>query len=285
MDPSTKNRISDFICGDNSEKYPLYRTGTNLTRFFNEIGINAVHDGSTRKSWVLSVISDLNGPDLQKVILRLASPKLYGGEREKIALALKSLNEILNVEGLNISIKGTDPLLAKFDPKYDTVAEEISQNDLKPLPPPDFKKLNLENGLDLILEERWKEIQKSFDAEAYLGALILMGSMLEGFFLGLLLKNPKMANTAVSSPRKDGKVKNFPDWTLSEMIDVGHEVGWIQLDVKRFSHALREFRNLIHPYEQFYKKVTPDVDTCTISWYVVQATCNDIANWIDKHGT
>jgi hypothetical protein len=65
--------------------------------------------------------------------------------------------------------------------------------------------------------------------------------------------------------------------TLSEMIDVARAVGWIDLDVKRFSHALREFRNLIHPYQQLATRANPDADTCGISWLVVQAAANDLA--------
>ena len=61
------------------------------------------------------------------------------------------------------------------------------------------------------------------------------------------------------------------------MIDVAHSVGWIDLDGKRFSHALREFRNLIHPYQQLALRTNPDADTCGIRWLVVQAAINDLA--------
>jgi hypothetical protein len=47
--------------------------------------------------------------------------------------------------------------------------------------------------------------------------------------------------------------------------------------VKKFSHSLREFRNLIHPYQQMIVKTFPDKDTCEISWLVVQAAANDLA--------
>ena len=50
----------------------------------------------------------------------------------------------------------------------------------------------------------------------------------------------------------------------------------IDLDVKKFSHILREFRNLIHPYQQVLLDTFPDEDTTNISWQVVNATCKDI---------
>jgi hypothetical protein len=61
------------------------------------------------------------------------------------------------------------------------------------------------------------------------------------------------------------------------MINVAHEAGWLDLDVKKFSHALREFRNLIHPYQQMMERSFPDKDTSEISWLVVQAASNDLA--------
>jgi hypothetical protein len=279
MDISTKNKIAEFICGDDRAKYPIYRSSYFLTRFFQEIGINVTHDGTSRNPWAYSIISNLNGPDLQKVILRLASPKLYGGDREQIKLALRTLNEILAIEGLKISLDGIEPKLAKEKPNYD-FSDKKEERELKPLPPPDFDKLNLEVGISEILQQRWVEIQKCIDVNATVSAVIMMGSMLEGFLMGTIQKKPQIANSASNAPKKDNKVKHFADWTLGEMIDVAHEIGWIQLDVKKFSHALRDFRNIIHPYQQLAYRVSPDIDTCKISWLVVQAACNDIAEWL-----
>lgn len=279
MDEVTKRRIAEFICGDGEGKYPTYRSSYYLTRFFQEIGINAVHDGTSRNPWTYSVVSKLSGPDLQKVILRLASPKLYGGDREQIKLAIKTLNEILAIEGLKVTIVGVEPQLAKETPNYD-FSEKEPERELKPLPPPDFNRLRLESGISDILLQRWNEIQICVDRNAPVSAVIMMGSMLEGFLMGTMQKRPQAANSAQNAPKKDGKVKHFADWTLNDMIEVAHEIGWIQLDVKKFSHALRDFRNIIHPYQQLAYRTNPDMDTCKISWLVVQAACNDIADWL-----
>lgn len=128
-----------------------------------------------------------------------------------------------------------------------------------------------------ILKSRWDEIQKCIDANAHLAAVILMGSLLEGILLGVFQKNMIEANKAKGAPKdKNGKTKQFADWKLAEMIDVAHQIGWIDIDVKKFSHSLREFRNLIHPYEQMIHKVNPNKDTTHISWLVVQAAINDL---------
>jgi hypothetical protein len=288
MDTSTKERIAELICGDDTDKCPTYRSSSNLTRFFQSIGINVEHDGSTRKWWALEQLNILNGNDLQKVILRLASPREYGGDKDKVKKALKTVNEILEVESLKIRINGIEPELIKFSPDFnyeEDSTEEKQEEELEPLPPPKFEELGLEPGIGAILLNRWNEIQKCVDSGANLAAIILMGSLLEGFILGIMQQFPKHANTTTCTPKdKDGKAKSFAGWTLSEMIDVAHSVGWLQLDVKRFSHALREFRNLIHPYEQLVRKANPDDDTIKISWLVVQAASNDIAEWIKKNG-
>ncbi len=282
MDITTKNKIGEFICGDDKNKYPVYRSSYYLTKFFQEIGINVTHDGTTRNTWAHSIVGQLNGTDLQKTILRLASPKLYGGDRDLIKLALTTINEILAVEGLKVNIVGVEPQLVREKPNYD-FSDKPTESELKPLPPPDFDKLNLEFGISEILQQRWTEIQSCIDVNATVSAVIMMGSMLEGFLMGTMQRKPQIANTASNAPKKDGRVKHFADWSLSDMIDVGHEVGWIQLDVKKFSHALRDFRNIIHPYQQLAVRTNPDIDTCKISWLVVQAACNDIANWINKN--
>jgi hypothetical protein len=63
---------------------------------------------------------------------------------------------------------------------------------------------------------------------------------------------------------------------LSALIDVAYEVGWLQGDVKRFSHALRESRNIVHPSMQRLLREIPDADTCAICWQVVRAAVADL---------
>lgn len=277
MDTTTKERLADMICGDDTEVFPIYRSSMYLTEFFQDIKLDYTHDGSTRKWWVLEVLQKLKNPDLQKIVLRLASPKLYSGIKQDIQKGLQAVNEIIAMEGLKVKLKGVEPFLVKEGPDFN-IEDETS--DLKPLTAPEFDMLNLPTGLDKVLEKRWEEIQKCIDGDACTASVILMGSLLEGFLLGIMLQYPELANDARNAPiYKNKKIKKFPDWSLSEMIDVAYTIGWIELDVKKFSHVLREFRNIIHPHEQLKNNNYPNIDTCNISWLVVQAACNDIAGW------
>ncbi|MFB0562955.1 MAG: hypothetical protein ACETWM_17290 [Candidatus Lokiarchaeia archaeon] len=276
MDEQTLSLVADFICGD-SEEYQLYRSGSELTRFFSRAGFsNFVHNGSTRKWWTLSVLAQLTENNLKAVILRLANPKEYGGNKKHAEQAIKKLNEILMIEGLKVELEGVTPKLKQITPQF---SETEKEEEFIPIPPPDFINLKLEPGLGEILSKRWNETQKCLDAGGYLAATILMGSLLEGILLSVLQKYPEDANMSRVAPKdpNSGKVKYFAEWSLSDMINVSHDLGWIDLDVKKFSHSLREFRNLIHPYQQIALKTFPDKDTCEISWHVVQAAINDLS--------
>ncbi len=275
MDEKTLESLSEMICGDGP--YPVYRTGSELTRFFRRVGFcNFVHDGSTRKWWTLDVLKQLSGSNLRAVIIRLADPREYSGDSGKTGHAIASLNDILGLEGLCVEIDGVKPRIREVSPH---LQEEKKDQELRPLPPPNFISLRLEAGLGEVLSCRWEESQKCVNTQAYVSAIIIMGSLLEGMMLAVMQQFPREANSSKAAPLdpKTGKVKHLSGWTLSDMINVAHELGWIDLDVKKFSHSLREFRNLVHPYQQWMLKANPDKDTCDISWLVVQATSNDLA--------
>lgn len=143
----------------------------------------------------------------------------------------------------------------------------------------DFNKLKIRPELAQILSLRWEEAKKCIQAKAFLCSIIMMGSFLEGLLLAVLDNNPKAANESTSSPKdsKTGKPKLFREWSLNEMIEVAHTEKWIDLDIKKFSHSLREFRNLVHPQLQIDLKAYPDEHTSNICWQVVQAAAHDLA--------
>ncbi|HAA06741.1 hypothetical protein VXN68_07065 [Acinetobacter schindleri] len=273
MDKKTLENLAEFICGTNEEIYPVYRKGSDLTSFFHSVGISVYHDGSTRAKWVFEQLVSCSKSQLADVLKRLASPKEYSGNHSKVISALRLLNKILYIEGFEIYLEGIEPKFKKIQINF---SEKI-EPEFKPIPRPNFLVLGLEPGVGEILDYRWDEIQRCIEADADLSAVILMGSLLEGLLLGVIHKNIKLANQAYSAPKtREGKVKPFSEWKLSEMIDVAHSLGWIEIDVKRFSHSLREFRNLIHPYEHMISNFNPNKDTTSISWLVVQAAINDL---------
>jgi hypothetical protein len=105
-----------------------------------------------------------------------------------------------------------------------------------------------------------------------LAVIFLCGSTLEGILLGTASVRANDFNQSSLSPKdKLGKVKQFEEWTLNDFINVARDLGLVGEDVKKFSHALRDFRNYIHPFQQMASKFNPDQHTAKICWQVLQA--------------
>lgn len=54
------SRLSDMICGNPSFTHFPYRSSWHLTKFFYDLDLEYSHDGSTRNSWVTTVLEELN---------------------------------------------------------------------------------------------------------------------------------------------------------------------------------------------------------------------------------
>ena len=139
-------------------------------------------------------------------------------------------------------------------------------------------KLELGSAVSEVLNQRIQEIKKCLSAGAPLAAIFLCGSSLEGILLGLASKKAKEFNQCPSSPKDNaGKVKQLSDWNLNELINVARSLGLIGEDVKKFSHALRDFRNYIHPFQQMSADFHPDMHTARICWQVLQAAVTQLS--------
>ncbi len=138
--------------------------------------------------------------------------------------------------------------------------------------------LKIDGSVSTILEQRIQEVKKCLQANAALSAIFLCGSILEGILLSIATTNAKEFNQSNSSPKnkETGKVKQFHEWSLNNLIDVAYDLGFIGLDVQKYSHSLRDFRNYIHPYQQMSSGFNPDMHTAKISWQVLKATINDL---------
>lgn len=135
-----------------------------------------------------------------------------------------------------------------------------------------LKKIQVDAPVLPILEARLSEVARCLRADAPLAVIFHCGSLLEGLLLGVASANPRQFNEASNSPKDNsGKVKQFHNWTLAEFIDVACEIGQLKLDVKKFGHSLRDFRNYIHPYEQMSSRFNPDKHTAQICLQVLKA--------------
>jgi hypothetical protein len=140
------------------------------------------------------------------------------------------------------------------------------------------ERLGLDSGVCGVLKQRVDEIRKCLTVRAPLGVIFLCGSTLEGILLGIASARAQEFNQSGLSPKdKVGKVRPFHEWTLNDFINVAGDLRLIGEDVKKFSHALRDFRNYIHPYQQLASNFSPDEHTAKICWQVLQAAITQLS--------
>lgn len=177
----------------------------------------------------------------------------------------------------SLAAKGVQTIgrLLGNSPKPRNTEQDFLSQDFGPI---DFRKIPTVGPLAPILESRLAEAKRCLEANSPLAVIFHCGSILEGLLLGIACANPQQFNTAPNSPKnKEGSVKRFPEWTLAQFIDVAFEVGYLKLDVKKFSHTLRDFRNYIHPYEQMSARFNPDEHTAQICLQVLKAAAASLS--------
>lgn len=184
-------------------------------------------------------------------------------EDKDLKLAMQYINTLLGIKN-EVNNENKELTESEF------LKQEFSKIDLLPL--------GLDFQFEQVITQRLYEIKKSLHSESALAVIFLCGSTLEGLLLHIAAQNPQKFNSSKSAPKdKDGKVKQLHDWTLDNLINVAHEENFIKLDIKKFAHTLKDFRNYIHPRQQASQNFNPDKHTAEISWKVLQAT---IANLI-----
>lgn len=142
---------------------------------------------------------------------------------------------------------------------------------------PSIQKLPINTQVVPIVEARLNEVRVALGAGAHLSVIFLCGSILEAVLLGAAQQTPGKFNQAKATPTKDDSPKRFHEWSLAQLINVACEIGILKLDIKKFSHGLRDFRNYIHPYQQLVSGFTPDEHTAKVCFQVLKAALANLA--------
>jgi len=272
-----------------------YRSGPQLVNFFNSLGFNDSYGQGFPSRWKYTdeKLNQINGrPELDKCIKEVFAVVNFANKIAELDNLISEFNKFLTFDKWKVKRVHSDITFQKLDKviiETDTTTNQTTELKEEDFLSQEFKDLSIDKiGLDgtitNVLTYRFFEIKICLEKDAPLSAIFLIGSTLEGILLGVALKNIKEFNQANSSPKdKDGKTKQFPTWSLSNFIDVAYELKLLNLDVKKFSHTLRDFRNYIHPFEQMSSNFQPDKHTAQICWQVLKAgiyqlTKNKISN-------
>lgn len=233
---------------------------------------------------------DIHGPKYQKYGTSKAKKMRAFWEQEPDAVVGKVLDEMLDSYEASCELSGNQvdtPILEKTRDIVSRLTGKRKDNKNvdseeaflgKEFSIPNVQRLPIEQTVIPIIEKRLKEAQRALTAKAYLSVVIMCGSILEAVLLGKAQREPRLFNTSKVSPKtQEGKVKPFQEWTLSNLIDVAANVGVLKIDVQKFSHGLRDFRNYIHPYQQMMSGFTPDEHTAKVCFQVLKAALASVA--------
>lgn len=114
--------------------------------------------------------------------------------------------------------------------------------------------------------------------KAYLAAVILLGSILEGALLAKLRANIHAAMTSKEAPKdRSGVVKNLDDWMLVDYITVASDLSYVPKSVEKHSHELRDTRNFVHPRKQVSEQIVVDVYLYRISREVAEVVIDALS--------
>lgn len=286
----TLEKLKDIINGDNTAGY---RKGSQLVDFFNELGFKDVYGQGfpSRCVYTIDRLQRINGtPALDKCICNAFAVINYIGRISELDALIADFNQYFAFDKWSV-VRENDCITFV---KHEKVKIPKNENENKTLKEEDFLKETFDIDIDLlglntevtdIIKQRLDEIDICIKNGASLSAVILIGSILEGVLLGTASTYPQLFNMAQSAPKdKDnGKVKRFPDWTLNDFINVAAEVKIVNIDVKKFSHVVRDFRNYIHPYQQMASKFNPDKQTALICYQVIKAGIYQIVEFKKKY--
>lgn len=288
LSPKTLEKLRQLI---NEETQ--HRSGPELVRLFNQLGFSDSYGQGFPSRWMYTDarLAKLNGtPALDKCIRTIFSPAHFIGRAAELDAHILAFNRYLAFDKWRLLREKAELTFQKLDEvEYDegspatTTEDGFLEREFADIP---IVELGLEGPVSRVIEERIKEIEKCYKAEIHLAAIILAGSTLEGILLGVASRHPKQFNTSGQAPKdKNGKTRPFHEWSLSAFIDVALDIGLLRVDSHKFSHALRCFRNYVHPFEQMASGFSPRQQTAKICLQVLKAAIHDIRENIEILGT
>lgn len=132
-------------------------------------------------------------------------------------------------------------------------------------------------GLQSQLSEDWQEAQAVHGVKAWKSCVVLCGGILEGMLFDAVSKDEQRAREAFSRLRHKSPPK-LERWDLKEFVDVAEEMSILSKGTVHLGHALREFRNLIHPGRQMRQKVKVTEKEANIALDAVRICIRELAS-------
>lgn len=277
IDESGIQAISKVVCGDTWGL--VYRKKQDILNLLVRCGANVALDETgkkeTRQVWTANRMREMRTTPLVflEVLKAIVDPKRFRFDHQGLAHTIETLNSVLAVDGIAIEIAGSRVQLQPVELSIPIFPEkEVSFEALS------AKGILLDKQLEQVVEYRLVDAARCRDSHAFLASIVMMASALETLLIGFTLENLPAQEEPPNVPRyRDGRAKPPEEWKLFDLINISHEMGWIQKDIRDFGQVVRDYRNLVHGYMQYQKKYSlPDAGTCSICWSVSEAVIEDL---------
>ncbi|GGG81997.1 tetratricopeptide repeat protein [Paenibacillus radicis (ex Gao et al. 2016)] len=137
-----------------------------------------------------------------------------------------------------------------------------------------LKYLNKVSSPDLksMLERDINENVTALITKSYKTALIMSGSIVEAVLLDHLTSKNIASHTL-----ENGKAKKVNQMDLNELLYVANKEGYIEPQLYHLAHAIRGFRNLIHPgVEKRKASIVVNEDNAILAWGIVKKVIQEI---------
>jgi hypothetical protein len=111
-----------------------------------------------------------------------------------------------------------------------------------------------------ILEQFHRAAREAYSQKLYVAAVFLSGSVLEGLLTFALLRQESSARERFRQLQPgSGPAPRIDVWSLHDLIEISVLLGIVGEGPARGAQAIRDFRNLIHPY-RLLRRSTPRWD-------------------------
>lgn len=128
------------------------------------------------------------------------------------------------------------------------------------------------NAIKTIIETDWREANIAFENKVWKGCVVLCGSVLEGLLLDVLTQNRE----SVLNSSKASKLKELNRARLIDLIDLAEELKILSNSSSYLGHALREYRNLVHPGRQLSEILITNEEEASIAINAVKRYIREI---------
>jgi hypothetical protein len=132
-------------------------------------------------------------------------------------------------------------------------------------------------ALRRILERDYQEIQRAYIATCWKSVIILAGGAIEATLADLLLRHQERAVKATKAPSRPDVRADPRQWDFTTLIDVAVELELVSVGVEKLSHAVRGYRNLVHPGNEIRTKLTFGAEEARIAIEVLNMVHRDLS--------